>query len=744
MPIVESKFKSVLALCSLFAVVGCGDADPVETETAGDDDEQAARMQIGLAKQVRGLAAQQGMTAMPDAPEIRAELVELGQALAFDKELSGNRDMSCMTCHHPALATDDDLNLSIGVGGTGLGQSRTHPRDIFIPRNAPPLFNLHDLDTMFWDGRVRLHDGKMDSPAREHLTQEMVDVFEFGAVAAQAMFPVTSRAEMRGAIGENDLAMVQDSDFTAIWAALMGRLGQLPEYVAMFEAAYPGTSFEDMSFAHAANAIAAFEIAGFVANDTPWDEMLRGDDMAMSAAALRGAKNFLTDGGCSSCHSGSSFTDEQFHNTALPQFGPGKNNGATLTDDWGRYNKTDDPGDFYRFRSAPLRNIELTAPYGHAGQFDELEDFVRHYLDPETSLNNYDPTQIHPALQPSVLPTQEAVLRHLSPLLEDPSFEAQRVDDMMEFMSALTDPNSLDLLHTIPASVPSGLPISDDIQVVPENRAGALPIELALPGSLFREYQFQTPEMCDGGGTINVEFDRNANKVVIDGTITGLPYRPSVCYEWYPGNDFNSYPDCVEDGRWQMWIVPRMFNKLTTFYYDGVSGELLGSEFDALELPPTAFPLELPSVQMFCTDFFESNPGTLKAKVHFEYDYDAMLDMLGSAGAIFSLLPRNIYDPDSLDTYYTQGGLPASEAISFDDFIDQNAEGRGPMSIAMSYEPFPKPDYLKARDNLMLGFGGFWPNPHPLDSPLFDPPVECGTSFQWPEPGVGFEPTPVP
>ena len=52
-------------------------------------------------------------------------LVELGRALAFDKELSGNRDIACMTCHLPGLGTGDARSLSIGQGGTGLGLAIT-------------------------------------------------------------------------------------------------------------------------------------------------------------------------------------------------------------------------------------------------------------------------------------------------------------------------------------------------------------------------------------------------------------------------------------------------------------------------------------------------------------------------------------------------------------------------------------------------------------------------------------------
>lgn len=725
------------------------DVDPeVRHGKKGKKGKKAHRKyQKWLAKKVRREARKQGLEPMPRAPKVRPRLAELGKALAFDKELSGNRDISCMTCHHPNLSSDDDLSLSIGVGGVGLGTDRVHPHDIFIPRNAPGLFNMHDLDVMFWDGRVNdVHGAPLDTPATTHITPEMEQVFEFGALSAQAMFPVTSRAEMRGAVGTNELAMVRDDDFTSQWDALMARLGAIPAYVDMFEKAYPGTKFEDMSFAHAANAIAAFEVAGFEARNTPWDELLRGDNYAMDIDALKGARDFLGDAKCSSCHNGSSLSDQDFHNTALPQFGPGKNDGDTLSDDWGRYNETGDPDHFYDFRTSPLRNVELTGPYGHAGQFVELEDFVRHYIDPETSLRNYDVTQIDPLLQPTLLPTEDAVWRNVDALIASPTFTDtdDRVDDMMAFMHALTDPDSLDLLDQVPASVPSGLPVEDDVLVTPANRAGVLELDFELPGSAFREFQFYTQEMCDGGGTGTITFDENANTLAIDVSLDGLPYRPTACYDYNPSTDYNQYPDCVSNGKWQLWFVPRMFNRFTTFYYDLSDGRLLGSEFDNLTLPPNVLPVTLPSLQMLCSDFFESDPVTLHAEHHEEYVYDHLLDMEGTAGTIFALAPKNIFNPLSLEAYYVDGGLPASEAMSFADFIELNNEGKGGVAVAMSYEPFPKPSYLKSRDNLMLGFAASWPNPTGIDNIEYEPPVECGTNFQWPAPGVGFDPGPLP
>jgi cytochrome c peroxidase len=309
---------------------------------------------------------------------VRPELARLGQALAFDKILSGNRDISCMTCHLPTFATGDGKSLSVGQGASGLGPIREHPDGTFIPRNAPPLFNLGAMFHLFWDGRVSVDaNGVFHTPAGSQLTPEMTRVFEFGAVSALAMFPVTNRAEMRAGTG-NELAEIQDSDLPAIWAALMRRLGAIPLYRELFEEAYEGTKFEDMTFAHASNAVAGFFIDAFTFNNSPWDRFLAGKNDALTSRQLDGAQTFLTLK-CSICHAGSTFSDEQFHNVAVAQVGPGQGDGPSLNDDFGRMRVTGLADDRYRFRTTPLRNVELTGPYGHDG-FDHGPALVRRAL----------------------------------------------------------------------------------------------------------------------------------------------------------------------------------------------------------------------------------------------------------------------------------------------------------------------------------------------------------------------------
>ncbi|MEO8881436.1 MAG: cytochrome-c peroxidase, partial [Gemmatimonadaceae bacterium] len=288
---------------------------------------------------VRQLAAGRGVIALPPRRHVRPELVELGRALAFDKILSGNRDIACMTCHLPQFATGDDRSLSIGQGAHGAGPDRVHPQGLFIPRNAPPAFNLAAMQHLFWDGRVEagLH-GRLSTPAGDQLTPRMRRVLEFGPVSALGMFPVGNRDEMRAYTG-NELATISDTDNTAIWEGLMHRLGQIPEYRRMFERAYPGQRFRDMTFAHASNAIGGFIVDSYSLANTPWDRFLAGHDDALSPRQLEGAKTFLTLK-CSICHTGATLSDDQFHNVAVAQIGPGEGNGTGLNDDFGRMNVT--------------------------------------------------------------------------------------------------------------------------------------------------------------------------------------------------------------------------------------------------------------------------------------------------------------------------------------------------------------------------------------------------------------------
>jgi cytochrome c peroxidase len=408
------------------------------------------------------------------------EQVELGRMLFYDKELSGNRNISCGTCHHSLTDTGDGLSLPVGEGGRGLGMTRDvgsgaeriHER---VPRNAPPVFNLgaRQVTTMFHDGRVAedpQHPDQFLSPAGPQLPDGLHSV-----LAVQAMFPVTSAAEMAGQAGENPIADAGAAGNLGyaggVWEQLGDRLRAIPGYVELFLAAYPNEieSADDITYVHAANAIAAFEGTVWRATNSPFDRFLAGQKRAMSKQAQQGMKLFYGSAGCSSCHSGVFQSDEQFYAIAMPQFGPGKGHGAYGYEDYGRGAVTGAVRDRYRFRTPPLRNVALTGPWGHDGAYDTLDGIVRHHLDPVWSLLNYDEDQcvLPPARglsQEDFLPMQDpnvvsaiAAANELEPM----ALTEDQIDLLMEFLLALTDPASLDLRKDVPFSVPSGLPVAD-------------------------------------------------------------------------------------------------------------------------------------------------------------------------------------------------------------------------------------------------------------------------------------------
>jgi cytochrome c peroxidase len=396
-------------------------------------------------------------------PPLPAE-VTLGRFLMFDKVLSGNRNISCATCHHPTLATTDALPLSVGEGSTGLGANRIGGAGVFIPRSAPDLLNrgFPQWQVMFWEGRVQTAASVgFHTPAGAQLPAGLNSV-----LAAQAMFPVTVREEMRGIPGDstagNEVARIPNDSFPQIWNGLMNRLRAIPLYDTLFHAAY-GISVNDAGFKHVANALAAFQTAAFTRISTPYDAYVGGDHAAMTAQQKRGARLFFGEANCSKCHLGPLLTDQRFHNVLSPQLGPGRGVLAPL--DNGRAEVTGLTADRYAFRTPPLRNVAMTAPYFHNGSFTTLEGAVRHYINVARSLVEYDKNQLPAAFQPSVhdgmavwndlLLTRDVLVADTLRLTDG------EVGDLMAFMDALTDPSVANLTTLIPSSVPSGLPVGD-------------------------------------------------------------------------------------------------------------------------------------------------------------------------------------------------------------------------------------------------------------------------------------------
>ena len=392
--------------------------------------------------------------------------VRLGQLLFYDPILSGNRNISCATCHHPRLGTSDGLSLGLGEGGIGLGPERVvdpeNPPEQRIPRNAPGLWNLgaREFTVLFHDGRIEV-DPTRPGGLRTPLDEDMVQGFS-GLLSAQTMFPVLSQDEMAGHYSENEVSKaVRLGRITGqggAWDLISGRVAGIAAYREMFAAAYPER--EEIAFTDISNAIAAFMAFEWRSDDSAFDAYLRGQ-AALTGEALAGMALFYGEAGCAACHAGPFQTDHGFYAMAQPQLGPGKAaRFETHAQDLGRMRVTGRMVDAYRFRVPSLRNIALTAPYGHAGAYRDLAGFVaEHYGAPD-----WDKAQ-------AVLPDlavedwrafDDPVERKaIAAAYEGPELAlgAGQVAQLVAFLNSLTGQGALTGRLGVPDAVPSGLTV---------------------------------------------------------------------------------------------------------------------------------------------------------------------------------------------------------------------------------------------------------------------------------------------
>ncbi len=402
---------SIKILVPMLFLQACGSSDDALPDPQQGDPNDNPEPIAAIDTQLRALIADNNLTGDPSSgrtfPSIEEPLAQLGKKLFFTKALGGEFDSACVSCHHPVLGGADALSLSVGIGainpdllGIGRGDAQGHPN---VPRNAPTSFNVALWDkALFWDSRVASlggdagQNGAASGISTPDSGLNVIDVNAGGNLAvAQARFPVTSVEEMRGNLEAGNA----NDDLRAHLAARLGNYGEgqgelgaaawLEEFQMAFVSSEPA---EDLiTFENIVAAIGAYERSQ-VFVDNPWKAYVEGDNNAISDQAKNGAILFYTDadqqgGGCVQCHSGDLFSDEEHHAIGVPQFGPGKGN--PNNNDFGRENISLEASDRFRFRTPSLLNIEVTAPYTHAGAYQTLDDVLDHYNNPNGTVDDF-------------------------------------------------------------------------------------------------------------------------------------------------------------------------------------------------------------------------------------------------------------------------------------------------------------------------------------------------------------------
>lgn len=490
---------SLLVLMSLTLLASCGSsggssdnsqenqAEAAEEEVLPEEETaepEVEPVQTAVDIELRALIDAQGLTGNPELgrtiPNINDPLPQLGKLLFFSKSLGGDIDSACVTCHHPVFGGADQLSLSVGVGALNdevLGEGREHIGGLpLVPRNAPTVFNVALYDaSLFWDSRVESlgkEAGSNGASSGIRTPDTAFGVADIGAgenlVTAQARFPVTSIEEMKGEVFENGSS---NDDIRGHLAARIGDYGiganellsnaWLFEFQQAFSSSPPAETL--VTFDNIVQAIGEYE-RSMLFVDNPWNEYVNGNVDALSDDQKAGAILFFTSidnggGGCSACHSGDRFTDEQHHLIGFPQIGVGKGDGTVGSDDFGRERETGDTDDRYRFRTPSLLNVTMTAPYGHSGSYESLNDVLAHYNNPQGSVNNYfddeewcelDQFENMPNcenLYPNAEANTDLAINKLqqerqqnTTLFENINLNGQERQQVVAFLNALTDP----------------------------------------------------------------------------------------------------------------------------------------------------------------------------------------------------------------------------------------------------------------------------------------------------------------
>jgi cytochrome c peroxidase len=89
------------------------------------------------------------------------EKIALGKSLFFDKRLSINETVSCVSCHDPRLAFTDQKKVSEGVFGR------------MTTRNSPSILNAGYLPTVMFEGHLETLEKQVIVPIQEHTEMAM-------------------------------------------------------------------------------------------------------------------------------------------------------------------------------------------------------------------------------------------------------------------------------------------------------------------------------------------------------------------------------------------------------------------------------------------------------------------------------------------------------------------------------------------------------------------------------------------
>jgi cytochrome c peroxidase len=352
------------------------------------------------------------MVGFATAAAALTEKEQLGSLLYFDKYLSLQHDQSCASCHFPDAGYDDpENNLPVSEGSVdGLYGGRNSPAVAYAA--ASPPFQYVDevgyVGGQFWDGRANGLKGQAKGPFLNPVEMAMED-----SVAVLQAIAETNNANYE-------------------------------QYKKLFKKVY-GINIDSfnnfnrprdakMAYDDVADAIATYERSSEVNTfSSRYDSYLAGaplEDVLIDPAEREG--KVLFDANCRQCHpSEGDVTAHQtamptvlssfsYHNLGLPHNEHRLMNSNAADYGLGGRDDIDDPAEYGKFKTPTLRNIAMTAPYGHNGYFTHLKKMVQFLNDRDA----FDPAEVSD---------------NVTEVVGDLGLSDEEIDQIVAFLNTLTD-----------------------------------------------------------------------------------------------------------------------------------------------------------------------------------------------------------------------------------------------------------------------------------------------------------------
>jgi len=260
------------------------------------------------------------------------ELKALGKQLFYDPIISGDQKMSCATCHDPKKAFTD-----------GNARSFSNLQGKTVLRNAPTLLNAVYADRFFYDLRA---------------------------------FTLEQQAEH---------VIFNTSEFNTAYTEILKKLNQNIDYAKKFKKLFKDKEITREKFS---KALASY-VLSLNSFNSPFDKFVRNETSEITQEVKNGFNLFMGKANCGTCHFAPTFSGlvppfySENESEILGVLANPKDAISKIDFDKGRYANQilSEKAPIYEhsFKTSTTRNVGLTAPYFHNGEYQTLEEVIEFY-----------------------------------------------------------------------------------------------------------------------------------------------------------------------------------------------------------------------------------------------------------------------------------------------------------------------------------------------------------------------------